>query len=60
MASGHDDHANAVLACAALTMARGYRTRLDWVMQLTRELDLNRQATVGSSTAYIMTGGLFR
>lgn len=53
--AGRDDYANAVLACAACTMARGYRTSLDWVCS-DAELGLNRQNQLAFN-AYIMNGG---
>lgn len=56
--AGRDDHANATLACAALTMARGYRTNLDWVCSAS-ELDnrsLNRLAQL-QFNAFVMAGG---
>ena len=56
--SGRDDHANAVLACAALTMARGYRVSLDWVCS-DRELNLNREAQLAFNR-FVMSGGVIR
>ena len=45
---GHDDYANAMLGCAALTMRRGYRTSLDWVCS-DDELSLHRSEQLGST-----------
>jgi hypothetical protein len=51
---GHDDHANAVLGCAALAMQRGYRTDMLWV---DGDDDLARSDQLREN-AFIMSGGL--
>jgi hypothetical protein len=55
---GHDDHANAVLGCAAWAMRRGYRTDMLWV-DGGETVDLNRQQQLAKNR-YILSGGLLR
>jgi hypothetical protein len=56
-ARGYDDFANAALGCAALTMARGYRTSLDWVCSDAELGGLNRQQQL-MENLYILRGGV--
>jgi hypothetical protein len=55
--SGHDDHANAVLGCAALALRRGYDTSLAWLGY--DDLDLRTQEQL-QFARYVASGGLFR